>query len=101
MTEVGVLESFTFMHSAINLNSQHEQFLKRIQSSIDELKVFISVLYCTYQSSDIWYLIEYIRYLIQVYWTFNFLEMATKRVYRMESRRFSITWQCNRATDDT
>jgi len=39
MTEVGVLESFTFMHSTINLNSQHEQFLKRIQSSIDESKV--------------------------------------------------------------
>lgn len=45
MTEVGVLESFTFMHSAINLNSQHEQFLKRIQSSIDESKVFIILLY--------------------------------------------------------
>lgn len=44
MTEVGVLESFTFMHSAINLNSQHEQFLKRIQSSIDELKVSNSFL---------------------------------------------------------
>jgi len=54
MTEVGVLESFTFMHSAINLNSQHEQFLKRIQSSIDELKVFISVLYYTDQLSDTW-----------------------------------------------
>lgn len=39
MTEVGVLESFTFLHSAINLNPQHEQFLKRIQMPIDELKV--------------------------------------------------------------
>lgn len=39
MTEVGVLDSFTFLHSAINLNPQHEQFLKRIQMPIDELKV--------------------------------------------------------------
>lgn len=41
MTEVGVLESFTFLHSTININSQHEQFLKRIQLPIDQLKVYL------------------------------------------------------------
>lgn len=52
MTEVGVLESFTFMHSAINLNTQHEQFLKRIQLSIDELKVFTLII-MIYNSKNI------------------------------------------------
>lgn len=68
MTEVGVLESFTFMHSAINLNAQHEQFLTRIQSSIDELKVFIKMLF---ENSNL---------------SFYFLiEMVKKCMYGMES----------------
>lgn len=70
MTEVGVLESFTFMHSAINLNSQHEQFLKRIQSSIDELKVFIYILF------------ENNNFVICL---LLLIEMVTKCMHRMES----------------
>ncbi|XP_001948732.2 gastrula zinc finger protein XlCGF57.1 [Acyrthosiphon pisum] len=53
MTEVGVLDSFTFMHSAINLNSQHEQFLKRIQSSIDELKKWLQNVCTEWKAEDL------------------------------------------------
>lgn len=70
MTEVGVLESFTFMHSAINLNSQHEQFLKRIQSSIDELKVILV-------SFNFVTILNAYDYLTIVY----FVEMVTKCMY--------------------
>jgi hypothetical protein len=84
MTEVGVLESFTFMHSAINLNSQHEQFLNRIQSSIDELKVLILILL---ENNNLSF--------------YFFIEMVTKCMHRMESWRFSISWQCDRATNDS
>ncbi|XP_050419678.1 zinc finger protein 320-like [Adelges cooleyi] len=53
MTEVGVLDSFTFMHSAIKINAHHEQFLRRIQTSIDELKKWLLNVCTEWKAEDL------------------------------------------------